>query len=572
MSNADRRSTRPGSLCRCQSAGTLSRRAVLGRAAALGLGGAALATARAVAAPATARRRATHTRWQGDATTLTIASFGSASDLDPHSAYDYRSTMAILGAYEGLIGLKDDKTEEYEPLIAESWEANADKSVWTFHIRPGVTFQDGTPCDAEAVRASFERFITMGLGPVNVITRFVEDPAQITVPNPGTVVFDLGRPQPFFEAALASTYGPLIVNTKRLKELESDGDFGHAYAETNAEGLGTGPYRIVEFEPGDILVMERNESYWRGWDGNHFERIVIRTVPEDATRRQLIERGEADIVDNLVPEAIAALRGNPDVVIHQNTSTQIQYYIFTIADPLTDPRARQGLCYAFPYDDVINGAYGGLGKRAIGAVPEVLRGFAPDTFTYTTDLAKAKELLAAAGITEGTKLSCALEVGDEKVNATTQLFQANLAQIGITLEIELMQTNSYMQLLYGEAPPEERPNLLWWGWWPDYNDAWNHLYPQISCDAQGSQGSNAGFYCNQRVEELLAQAKDAAMIEEYEQAVAEIQQIISRDDPPALYYIQPLWTTVLRADIQGFFFNPINVGTFNFWKLSRATS
>ncbi len=554
------------------AASALSRRALLGRATALGLGGAALATAPALAAPAARLRPARFTRRQGDPTTLTIASFGSPSDLDPHSAYDYRSTMAILGAYEGLIVLKDDKTDEYEPLIAESWEANADKSVWTFHIRPGVTFQDGTPCDAEAVRASFERFITMGLGPVNVIKRFVEDPAQITAPDPSTVVFDLGRPQPLFEAAIASTYGPEIVNVKRLKDMESDGDFGHGYAETNAEGLGTGPYRIVQFEPDDILVMERNESYWRGWEGNHFERIVIRTVPEDSTRRQLIERGEADIVDNLVPEALEALKGNPDVVINESTSTQVEYFIFAIADPLKDPRARQGLCYAFPYEDVINGAYGGHGKQAIGAVAEFIRGFDPDTFKYTTDLAKAKKLLTAAGVAEGTSLRCAIEVGDEKVKATAQLFQANLAQIGITLEIEQMQTNSYTDLLYGDSPPEERPNLMWWGWWPDYNDAWNHLYPQISCEAQGSKGSNAGFYCNEQVEELLNKAKDAATLEEYQQAVSEIQQIISRDDPPALYYIQPTWITVLRADIQGFFFNPINIGTYNFWKLSRATA
>lgn len=113
---------------------------------------------------------------------------------------------------------------------------------------------------------------------------------------------------------------------------------------------------------------------------------------------------------------------------------------------------------------------------------------------------------------------------------------------------------------------------MWWGWWPDYNDAWNHLYPQISCEAQGSKGSNAGFYCNEQVEALLNKAKDAATLEEYQQAVSEIQQIISRDDPPALYYIQPTWTTILRADIQGFFFNPINIGTYNFWKLSRASA
>src|SRR5688572_14024861 len=100
-----------------------------------------------------------------DPTTLTIAMNGSPSDLDPHSVYDYRSAMPLRGPYEGLIALEGSATDKYVPVLSESWEANDDKSVWTFTIRSGVTFHDGTPVDAEAVRASFERFLTMGLGP-----------------------------------------------------------------------------------------------------------------------------------------------------------------------------------------------------------------------------------------------------------------------------------------------------------------------------------------------------------------------------------------------------------------------
>src|SRR5918998_5401776 len=110
--------------------------------------------------------------------------------------------------YEGLIGLKGSATDEYEGLIAESWESNEDQSVWTFHLREGVTFQDGSPCDAEAVVASYGRLLAMQKGAWNVVGRFVADPAQVTAPDPRTVVFDLGRPQPLFEAAMAATYGP----------------------------------------------------------------------------------------------------------------------------------------------------------------------------------------------------------------------------------------------------------------------------------------------------------------------------------------------------------------------------
>ncbi|MEA2582915.1 MAG: peptide/nickel transport system substrate-binding protein [Thermomicrobiales bacterium] len=552
---------------------SISRRDLIHLAAAIGAGGASLHALRN-AAPAGAQPLARPgrplQRLAPDPKTLTLALDGSPSDLDPHSCYDYRSSMAILGPYEPLIGLVGEKTDEYEGILAESWEANEDKSVWTFHLRDGVTFQDGTPLDAEAVRLSFERFLTLGLGPVNVLSRFVADPKQITTPDAKTVVFDCGRPQPLFETAIASTYGVLVVNAKALKEHEEDGDWGHVWAQTNAEGTGTGAYKIVEFAPDQQLVMDRNENYWRGWDGDHFDRIVFRVVTEVQTRRQLLEQGEADLADDLTAEDRAALRQNPDLVIHQNLSTQVNYFTMTVAGPLEKPEARQALCWAFPYQAVIDGVYGGDAKQAAGAVAEMIRGFDPNTFKYTTDLEKARQLLSQAGVEEGTKLTVLLESGVEVAKNATELLQANLTEIGITLEIQTVDLTAFTATFYGDAPAEERPNLMWWGWWPDYNDAWNHLYPQVSCDAWGSKGSNGGFYCNQQVEDLLTQARDAPDLETYQQVLSEIQQILSRDDPPSIYYVQPLWTSYVRKDIAGFVYNPINIGTFNFWRMSRT--
>jgi ABC-type transport system substrate-binding protein len=114
--------------------------------------------------------------------------------------------------------------------------------------------------------------------------------------------------------------------------------------------------------------------------------------------------------------------------------------------------------------------------------------------------------------------------------------------------------------------------MMPWFWWPDYNDAYNHLYPQIACDQWGSAGTNAGYYCNERVQELFDATRDEPDPAKYQAALSEIQQIISRDDPPAIYYMQRQWTTVLRNDIEGFVFNPINIGTFNFYTMSRKGS
>lgn len=539
----------------------VSRRSLLRSAV---VAGAALPVAGALATPNSAVAR------QADPATLTIALNGSPSDLDPHSAYDYRSAIALRGPYEGLFALDGSATDKYIPLVAESWSPNDDKSVWTFKIRPGVTFHDGTPVDAEAVRKSFTRFLSMGLGPSGAMRRFIQEPEQITAPDAETVVFDCGVPQPLLESYLASSYGPLILNVDAVMSNEADGDQGHFWAQLNEEGLGTGPYRVTQFDPEQQLTLERYDGYWGGWEGNHFDRVIFRVISENSTRRQLIEQGEVDIVDNLTPESLLALEENPDLFVDRSYSAEVDYLILTVAGPLATPEARQAMCYAFPYDEVIEGVYKGFAKRAIGGVAELVAGFDPETFQYETDLDKARELLTAAGVEEGAEIVCTQETGDENVKALVQLFQQNLAQLGVNLVIEEVDLSTFTGIMFGDMEVEERPGMMPWFWWPDYNDAYNHLYPQIACDQWGSAGTNGGFYCNERVQELFDANRDEPDPAKYQAALSEIQQIISRDDPPAIYYMQRQWTTVLRQGIEGFVFNPINIGTYNFYLMSRA--
>jgi peptide/nickel transport system substrate-binding protein len=515
------------------------------------------------------RVRAAVARQEGNGSTLILGLDASPTDLDPQSQYDYRSTIVIRNIYEGLVGLVGSATDEFEGLVAESWEANEDQSVWTFKLRPGLKFHDGSPCDSAAVKASYERLLAMGRGAVNVVSRFVSDPKQMETPDPETIVFNLGVPQPLFLSAMAATYGPQIINAKVVMEHEEEGDFGNAWLQLNAEGTGTGAWKLVSFEPGQEATLERNPDYWRGWEGNHFERIIIRVVEEAATMRQLVEAGDVDIMDrySVDYEWIDELQQNPALNVDLGDSTEVNFLIMTVGGALASPEARQAMAYAYPYQDVIDGLYAGNARRANSPVaPEVL-GYPEDAFFFETDLDKAKELLTVAGVAEGTEL-----VAETTTNSDTsslELFQANLAEIGITLTIEAIDQASAVALLYGDTPVEERPNFMQQSWWPDYNDAWNGVYPLVSCDSWGSKGSNSGFYCNEEVQKLLDEAKDASTLESYTEILGKMLTIISRDDPPAIYYAQPKWPTVMQKDIEGFFFNPINIGTYDFWKLSR---
>jgi peptide/nickel transport system substrate-binding protein len=410
--------------------------------------------------------------------------------------------------------------------------------------------------------------LTLGLGPGFEMSRFIEDPGQISAPDPVTVVFDLGRPQSLFEAGISSQYGGQIVNAKLAREREIDGDWGRADAQLVEDGLGSGPYRIVEFLPEEQVVLERFADYWRGWEGVHFDRIVIRVVPENEARVQLLEQGQADIVDNLTPGALDAVADNSDVVLDLSYSNEVNYFILTVDGPLATPEARRALCYAFPYDEVIDGVYRGYGKKAVGPVAEVTRGFAPATFSYETDLVEAKRLLDLAGVAEGTTLDLSAQTGDANIDSAIQLFQANLAEVGISLNVELVDAGTFSSIIFRDVEPSEQPDLMAWYWWPAYNDAWNHLQLQVLCSAQGSAGTNAGYYCNPTVDELMASARDASGAA-YDETLAEIQQILSRDDPPAIYFMQRQWPTALRADVAGFAFNPVYIGTYDFWRLGR---
>lgn len=525
---------------------TRSRRSLLKGVAATGL----MAPLAGLVEPS--RVRAAVARQEGNGTTLVLGLDGSPSDLDPHSQYDYRSTTVVRAIYEGLVGLKGGATDEYEGQAAESWEANDDQSVWTFKLRPNLTFQDGSPCDSAAVKASYERMLGMNRGAVAVFSRFVSDPAQMTTPDAGTIVFDLGAPQPLFITALASTYGPQIVNAKVALEHEVDGDFGNDWMRLNADGTGTGAWKFVSFEPGSQAVLERNESYWRGWEGNHFERVIVRVVEEAATMRQLVEAGDVDIMDRFIIdfEWIDELKQNPALIVDLSDSTEVAYYTMTEAGLLASPEARQAMCYAFPYQEVIDGVFNGYASRANSLIAPAVRGYQENGFFFETDLEKAKELLAKAGIAEGTEMT--MTTNTPPSDPVPQLFKANLEKIGITLTTEPVDQVTFTSIFYGDTPAEERPNFLSWGWWPDYNDSWNVLYPTTSCDSWGSLGSNGGFYCNEEVDKLLAEAKDASTLDTYTEILDKVQTIITKDDPPAVIYGQPKWPTVLQANIERF--------------------
>jgi len=501
---------------------------------------------------------------------FTIVRDGASPDIDPHTAYDNLSSMLFLGLYEMLVRYKGSSTDEIEPMLAQSWKTSEDGMTVTFSLVPGATFHDGTPADAQAVKDSFTRFMELDTGPVMVVKRFMSTPDQMEVVDAETIAFTLDRPSPLFLPAMASEYGPLVVNPRMVEEHKTEEDpWAHEWFLQNASG--TGPYQLTENIPNEQVILSKFDNFHGGWEQPHFDSIQVRIVEETATRRQLLESGDADaLTQNLTQDDVAALQENPDITVEVYNSTSV-YWVIMNAPRLLTPEARQGFSYAFPYDDVVASAYGGLIQRS-GPLASTTLGADPDVFLYQTDLEKAKELILSAGFQEGDSFDYWFQSGDEVERVIAQLFQANVQAMGLNLELVEVDRATLVDSVYGDSPAEERPMFVGgWGWWPDYNDPWNQLDPNFS-PKDGAGISNGGWWANERFSELMDLSQNFQTEDELIEWMKEIQNILTELDPPVIYYGELLWYTVMRNDIKGFVPNPLYLGSYNFIDMYREAS
>lgn len=505
-----------------------------------------------------------------DPKTLVVLTASTADILDPGQTFNVANAVVQRGLYENLVRLKGTDVNEVEGLLAESWTTNDDKSEWTFKIRQGVKFHDGTPCDAQAIYDSIARVVENKLPASFVLARFIGNEAAkvMTVVDPYTLQFKFERPQPLFALGIASVYGTFIVSPTAFKANEKNGDAAKEWLTTHA--VGTGPFMLDKFAPNDEIILVRNPDYWRGWDNaNHFEKIIFKVVAEASTRRQMLEKGEADIAFAAqTPEDQKALEATGLFNIGTAGQMRTDYATYNPHGKLKDPRVRQALSYAFDYDGYINGVKAGIGRQAEGPFPRSLIYHDPEVFVYPTDLEKAKALFDEAGWNYDDEITYTYYPGFSGEDVGS-ILQAQLAQIGVKLKIEERDISSFNGIFYGDQPAEERPDMMWYAWWPNLSDAYDWSWILYHTDAAGSAGANAGFYSNARVDELI----DAAYTETDTTKLAamwkEVQQIITVDDPAGLWVEDPLDRTIIRKDIEGQVYNALYAETFDFWALTR---
>lgn len=388
--------------------------------------------------------------------TMNVATYLYKSEplLDWDPAVEFSNGIVTFSnVYETLL-YYNSNTDEIEMRLATDYSHNEDGTVWTFKIREGVKFHDGTDLNAEAVKFSIDRTMAKGMG-----ASFIWDPvAEINVIDEYTVEFVLK-----YAAALdliaATGYAAYIYSPTAVE----------GYGDTWPEGAecGTGPYTIQDFTPSEEIILSKYEDYWRGWEDGQFDKAVIKKVAETASRRQIMEKGDGDITYNLPAQDVEAMKSNSLLnITAESTMQNVIYFLNTEQAPLDNVKVRQALAYAFPYDDVVNYAAGGYARQSYGAIPSTLWGHSEDLFQYSYDLDKAAELLNESGVDPASiNLLLTYTAGDETIKKASELYKSELAKIGVTLELRAMSWETQWEMAKGSE--EDRQDIFVMYWWPD---------------------------------------------------------------------------------------------------------
>ncbi len=497
--------------------------------------------------------------------TIAVAYDAAPASMDPAIVYDGAGALVMRAAYEGLVRMKGESTTDFEGVLATSWTSNANKTVWTFHLRHGVLFHDGTPFNAGAVKFLVTRTMAVNQAPAFILGQFMT-PASVKVLDPYTVRFDLKAPAPRLLYAMASQWGNWIISPTAIMKHTVHNDHGTAWLATH-EAV-TGPYMFSEVVPNQSVTMVKFPQYWRGWSGRHAGKVVFTFVLQDATRRSLVEQGGADISMDFTPVDLVALKANPSVVVDAGYGMINVTLIPTEYGPFASAKARLALAYAFDYNGFINGLLKGFAQPAQGPLTRSTYGHDSTLPIFHTDLAKAKELFSEAGVKPGTTVTLMYQAQDDRQKDIAQVTQGQLAQLGINVQLEPRDGATYFTYLYGTEPIAQRPNLWAGGWFPDYNDAVDWLSPLYHTkDSSAGGAANGGMYHNAEVDRLLAQASATLDAGTRLRLLSRVQHILTVDDPAVVPIAEIPNTTVYRSSLHGYYYNSIYTLTYDYYTM-----
>lgn len=479
--------------------------------------------------------------------TLVFSTSADATTLDPHNTTDSQSDQVIHMLYNRLISFDDEM--RIVPDLAESWSLAKDGVSWTFHLRKGVRFHDGTPFNAQAVRQNFERVLDpeqnhKRLSLFEAIDR-VEEVDEHTVRI--VTRYPFGAFEPTMAHVSASIVSPAVAE-KYGKE------FGGSAEATS----GTGPYKVVRWKKDLEIILERNEDYW-GAKGK-LERIVYRPIPEAFSRVIALESGDVDVISYVPPADLARLERRSDVRIIKKVSNGAQQFRFHCRRrPFDDPRVRQAVSYAVDRRAIIENLLPGLAIPSTGPLTPIMRGRA-DMGEIPYDPERAKRLLTEAGYAKGFKTTLTTTPRYNLGVEIAEAVAAQLKKIGIEARIEVLEWGTIRQY-WGGLKSEDCPlEIFIMGAGASSGDADWGLRPIFM--THPTNENNYGFYSNEEFDDLVVRAMRETDREKRNRLYRRAQEIVYLEDPGAIWLYDLYYVVAARRNVTGIRSSPLGVVTF----------
>lgn len=472
--------------------------------------------------------------------TLIVAQGTDVEALDPHGIASTPSAIVTEHIFDTLVTL--DKDFKIVPRLAESWTSTPDGKEWTFKLRKGVKFTDGTAFNASVVKFNIERLLNPN---VQVLLRsYIDQAESAEVVDEYTVKIKLKYPHAPFLARLTSASNAMMSPAAVEK-------FGKDIARNP---VGTGPYKVKEWVKGDKLVLERNEEYWGAKPP--MKTITFKPIPDDNTRLAMLEAGDADIIVRVPLVEYDRLSKNAALKISKVNTTREIYVGFNMNNKfLQDARVRQALNYAVNKQEIVDVILKGAGKAVDSPLLSEMFPY-KKVGPYAFDPAKAKQLLAEAGYPNGFTITLHHPVGryleDKRV---TEAIQGYLKNVGVNVELKTMEWAAYLAFVRKpEAQSDTQMFLMGWGPW--ILDGDQMLYPLFLTAQAPPAGSNFGFYKNAEVDKFLQQGTSSTVEKDRAEAYGKAQELIWKD-APWIFLHSEMQIVAMKKNLDGVVILPI---------------
>lgn len=454
---------------------------------------------------------------------IIYASDSTTKTLDPHNTSDTYSGAIERAICQGLLGF--DKNMNIIPLLAESYTYNSNATEFTFKLRKGITFQDGAPFNAKAVKVNIDRLMTG-----KYVRSSLMDPVkELKIIDDYTVQFILKQPFGAFLNALAHP-GALLLSPAALEKYGDD---------IGSHPVGTGPFMFSEWVSGSYVLIKKNPNYWRG--NVKVDSIKFVPIPENGSRVAMLRAGQAQYIYPMPAELLKLVENDPNIDVIKQPSIIERYLVLnTKSKPLSDERVRQAINYALDKKAIINIAWGGAATEADSLFPSALPFFKKEG-PWPYDVAKAKALMKEAGYPNGFKVTFLTPNASARLRAT-QMAQQQLQAIGITGEIQSMDIASFYDMLAKNKLDTvgNNPFIAFGGWSSSTGDADWATRPLVATEAFPPNMSNYGFFEDKTVDSLIQAGLTSADPKIRGDAYAKLQDYIWTKAPWGYLFVDTL--------------------------------